>query len=123
MRVALLGLDHELVTPASYTVRWEIWVVSARARSRALLAALGACLPRKAWKQLGVERPPEYHGDPIDYGRVVGDILVGRGADMKQILRAGLVAFNALSEGLYTQEEVEASAVGFTPAEGGPQMA
>jgi len=111
--VEIGGRSVELVCPASYAVRSEIWLASATNQQRAAGAALGAC-----WR--GSSRPKvDYRAcayDPLRYGGMVIDELHSRGCDLREIMTAGIEALRLVSQDMLHEQEV-ADAADFSDAE------
>ncbi len=103
--------EHEiqLHPPPSMASRWEIFLLGPKNPWRAFGAALAAC-----WK--GPGRPAatlERSGWSVAaWGGAVVDELVARGIEPAQVNAVGAVAFGLLSEGLITEDQVQAAGNG-----------
>lgn len=100
--------EHEiqLHPPPSMASRWEIFLLGPTNPWRAFGAALAAC-----WK--GPGRPTATLArsgwSVAAWGGAVVDELVARGIEPAKVNAVGAVAFGLLSEGLITEEQVQAA--------------
>lgn len=95
----------KLRAPASYALRVEITSAAATNAQRAFCAALAAC-----WSEESLGRPTVRYAacgyNPLDFGGRVLDELAGRGIPTREILAAGARAWDLLSDGVLTHDEV-----------------
>ena len=103
-QVEIGGQSVTLQAPSSYTLRAEVWMLSASNQLRGLAAALGMC-----WRGSG--RPHvSYEGcryDPAVYGARVLDELMERGITLQEVFKAGGVAIRLITDGLVAESEVK----------------
>ena len=115
--ISLLGVTRTLRAPRSVTVCYEIWVTGPRNSTRALAAALGACLIEFDPKEPTIST--RYSGDVMAYGAAVMDELVKKGAKPGEVTAAGLAAYQMLEEiasPAPSEEEVAAAEAPFAEA-------
>ena len=100
--VAKLGdLTVPLRIPESIASRFDVLTAGGANLNRAACAALAM-----AWTGPGRPKTRKSH-DVLDYGGRVMDELTGRGLKPVQVLVAGVVAFNLITNGLITEDEVD----------------
>jgi hypothetical protein len=112
----LVGWDLDLAPPASLAERWDVVGAAGDAPDnqvmvRVLAAALGLCWGRFRRNA----KAPKYDGRILAYGGRVLDYLLGAGADLADIVTAGLRAQKLCQENALASEDVEA-AEGFSRA-------
>lgn len=96
-----------LITPASYTVRYEVWTSGVYSEVRAACAALGLC-----WGDRATAPKARYEAtySVYIYGGQVLDELVARGIPAREVLAAGGVAYRQIcSEWAPTEQEIAAA--------------
>lgn len=102
VKVQLGKLEVELEMPASYSIRYEVFLASAQSQVRAWAAALGLC-----WKgKSGLRARYEHSYNPLVYGGQVMDELVARGMAPAEVAAAGVIAHNLLSREFMPEKEV-----------------
>jgi len=101
-----VSLGDETITlavPSSMAVRYDLLSAGGVNWGRAACAALAL-----SWHSPRKSRPKaRYRFDPLEFGGRVMDELVDRGHPPPEIVAAGILAWNAATEGLLTVSEVE----------------
>ena len=122
-KVKLGDVEVELQRPRSHALRHDIAQASLQNPQRALMAALGACWPKRSAlpgeRYLDAEgrprrRPrPSYEACSYNvgaYGGQVMDFLMEHGGvSLPELTAAGAVAFGLISDGLYGEQEVKSA--------------
>lgn len=92
-----------LAVPGSISLRYDLLSAGGTNLARAACAALALC-----WHEPKARKPKaRYRFDPLDFGGRVLDELCARGHSPKEVVAAGVLAWNACTEDLIDAAEVE----------------
>ena len=117
MQITIGDATTLLALPKSATVRFELAKASAGGQVTLRLAAatVGSCWPGRKGRPAG-----DFDGDVATYGREAADDLIGRGATVVEIVRAGAECLAALfADGIPGMAEVKAAADPYRGRSGG----